>query len=251
MMGNRKLPFGYKMHFGDIVVDPEESQCVRMLFAGYLQGNSYQALAERLQEVGVPYDEGKPWNKNMVARILGDERYIGVTIYPEIIDRPQYDAVIAMRTAKKMELDRSNPQKALRKICNARVTPNVERQVLHMINALIKHPELIHPPEAPAQSQSDLHILQKELEEALSCQPIDEDSAMELIRKIASAEYAAISSAEYETQKIQWLLRNAQCADELDETLLQKCVGSVQVSPQRKASLILKNGQIIKRSALP
>ena len=92
---------------------------------------------------------------------------------------------------------------------------------------------------------------QVHLDEALASQPIDEDEAIELIRAIASAEYAAISSSEYETQKIQWLLRNAECADELDETLLQKCVGRVLVSPQRKASLILKNGQIIERRTLP
>lgn len=250
-MGNRKLPFGYKIRFGDIVIEPEESQCVRMLFVEYLKGNSYQELAERMKEDGVPYDEGKPWNKNMVARILGDERYIGAAIYPAIIDRQQYDAVTAMRTSKKIDIDRSDSQKVLRKICNARVTPHVERQVLHMLNALIKHPELIRIPEAYAQTQSDLPILRKRLDEALACQPIDEDAAMELIRKIASAEYTAISSAEYETRKIQWLLRNAECADELEETLLQKCVRSVQVSPQRKASLMLKNGQIIEGSTLP
>lgn len=249
-MGNRKLPFGYIMKLGDIVVDPKECQCVCMVFNGYLRGDSYKTLAEHLKEDGVPYGEGRLWNKNMVARILGDERYIGVNPYPAIIDKPQFDAVTAMRTSKQVDMDKSDAQKTLRKICNARVTPHVERQVLQMLNALIDHPELVQLPGAPAQSSSDLQTLQKRLDEVLACQPIDEDTARELIRKTASAEYASISSAEYETKKIQRLLLNAERTDELDEILLQKCVRSVLVSPRRKASLILKNGQTIERSVV-
>ena len=36
--------------------------------------------AEYMQGTGVPYEEGKKWNINMIARILSDERYITAAI---------------------------------------------------------------------------------------------------------------------------------------------------------------------------
>lgn len=49
-MGNRKQPFGYRMEFGDIVVDPKESEVVRYIFRQYLIGYSFKALAEDLEQ---------------------------------------------------------------------------------------------------------------------------------------------------------------------------------------------------------
>ena len=69
-MGNRKQPFGYKMEFGEIVPQPREAEAVQSIYQQYLAGASFNQLAEQLQTEGVPYDADKPWNKNMVARIL-------------------------------------------------------------------------------------------------------------------------------------------------------------------------------------
>lgn len=47
-------------------------------------------LTEALRQQDVPYDEGRLWNKNMVARILADTRYTGEKGYggqfKEILD---------------------------------------------------------------------------------------------------------------------------------------------------------------------
>lgn len=77
MASNRKQPFGYRMEFGEYTLHPAEAETVRWIYQTYLAGASYQELVEALQERGVAYDEGKLWNKNMVARILEDKRYIG------------------------------------------------------------------------------------------------------------------------------------------------------------------------------
>ena len=76
-MGNRKLPFGYKMVVGEIVVHPQEAQAVQGIYARYLAGASFNDITDHLKEKGPPYDADKPWNKNMVARILEDNRYAG------------------------------------------------------------------------------------------------------------------------------------------------------------------------------
>ena len=76
-MGKRKQPFGYKMKLGEIVPQTQEAEAVRSIYLQYLAGASFKQLAEQLQTEDVPYDEDKSWNKNMVARILEDDRYIG------------------------------------------------------------------------------------------------------------------------------------------------------------------------------
>ena len=73
-MGNRKLPFGYKMVMGEIVIHPQEAQAVQGIYARYLAGASFNDITDHLKEKGPPYDADKPWNKNMVVRILEDGR---------------------------------------------------------------------------------------------------------------------------------------------------------------------------------
>ena len=84
-MGNRKLPFGYKMVMGEIVIHPQEAQAVQGIYARYLAGASFNDITDHLKEKGPSYDVDKLWNKNMVARILEDTRYTGQSGYPAII----------------------------------------------------------------------------------------------------------------------------------------------------------------------
>ena len=47
-MGNRKLPFGYKMVMGEIVVHPQEAQAVQGIYARYLAGASFNDITDHL-----------------------------------------------------------------------------------------------------------------------------------------------------------------------------------------------------------
>ena len=76
-MGNRKQPFGYKMSQGEIVIQESEAKLVQGIFRRYIAGESLNELTEALRQQDIPYDEGRLWNKNMVARILADTRYTG------------------------------------------------------------------------------------------------------------------------------------------------------------------------------
>lgn len=78
------------MEFGEYTPHPAEAETVRWIYQTYLAGASYQELVEALQERGIAYDEGKLWNKNMVARILEDKRYSGTDRYPAILPEEQY-----------------------------------------------------------------------------------------------------------------------------------------------------------------
>ena len=95
-MGNRKQPFGYKMALGEIVIQEAEARLVQKIFRRYIAGESLNELTEALRQQDIPYDEGRLWNKNMVARILADIRYTGEKGYPKLIDE---DQLIAIRGA--------------------------------------------------------------------------------------------------------------------------------------------------------
>ena len=76
-MGNRKLPFGYRMEAGEITVCEPEANLVRCVFDRYVLGDSYTELTAMLKKQPILYQSDKLWNKNMVARMLEDSRYIG------------------------------------------------------------------------------------------------------------------------------------------------------------------------------
>ena len=98
-MGNRKQPFGYRVVMGEIALHPQESKLVEYIFQQYLAGATYNTLVEELREQSIPYDEGKLWNKNMVARILEDSRYTGERGYPPVIDREALEKALEKRSS--------------------------------------------------------------------------------------------------------------------------------------------------------
>ena len=81
-MGNRKLPFGYQMRVGEIIRNEPEAKAVQDIFLQYTIGASLKEIAAQMSKTGPVYDEGKSWNKNMVARILENSKYTGADSYP-------------------------------------------------------------------------------------------------------------------------------------------------------------------------
>ena len=81
-MKNRKLPFGYALHGGEIVINQSEADAVGDVFRLYTGGTSLSGITEKLRSSEISYDAGRLWNKNMVSRILGDRRYVESTVYP-------------------------------------------------------------------------------------------------------------------------------------------------------------------------
>lgn len=94
MAWQRIIPFGYRMSQGEIVIEPQEAEAIRDIFRQYLNGASLNRIAEEMTRRGVRYHErAGSWNKNMVHRILENERYLGDGGYPCIIDSETYVAV--------------------------------------------------------------------------------------------------------------------------------------------------------------
>lgn len=246
-MEKRKLPFGYKMAIGKITIEQEESKIVQKLYQGYIVGSSLRDLTEKLQQQKVLYKSGKVWNKNMVSRILQDTRYLGNTGYPPIITEVQFQKAKEKRAGKSYPIQKSEAQKALRKLFGSPVSKEVEQSVADMLNSLAKKPERIQA-KSP-KTDTAISRTQAELKSKLEQQPVDEAKARALIFQLAAEQYEALGNQEYETERLRRLFSGIHCVAELNADLLKNAVSEIIVT-HKTVSLKLKNGQIIERSDL-
>ena len=246
-MGNRKLPFGYQMRMGEIVRNEPEAKAVQDIFLQYTLGASLKEIAEQMRKTGPTYDEGKSWNKNMVARILENVKYTGADDHPKLVDINLFEAAAAKRQTKQRLPERTPAQKALKRVCSKLPTPEIEQQVTRLLGRLVEQPERITQPQkepTPIRSAS-----QAELDDILNTQPLDEDAARSLICKLAQEQYDAIGNEEYETERLRRLFTAFEYTAELNAELLQSTVSAVLVTRQ-VVRLQLKNGQIIGKDDL-
>ena len=246
-MGNRKLPFGYQMRMGEIVRNEPEAKAVQDIFLQYTLGASLKEIAEQMSKTGPSYDEGKSWNKNMVARILENAKYIGTDGYPKLVDIKLSGAAAEKRQTKQCLPERTPAQKALKRICSKTPTPEIEQRVTHLLGRLAEQPERITQPERT--SKPTYTNTQAELDDVLDTQLLDEDAARSLICKLAQEQYDTIGNKEYETERPRRLFTAFECTAELNAELLQSTVSAVLVTRQT-VRLQLKNGQIIGKDDL-
>lgn len=247
-MENRRLPFGYQLHNGTIQTQTKESGCVRWIFLTYLEGASLGEIASELNiRREIPYNNTADWNKNMIDRILQDHRYSGDALYPEIISEELYQAVQRQRDARSHTKRQSPAQRMIRIMGGGRVSKAVEAGVLATMNHLIKSPDTVQCPEPSSPDQTQRFRANRELDMVMVQQPIDEDRAAELIKRIAEAEYDLIDNNEYETERLQRIFRSAEPMEELSADLLQKTVAEISVE-KKTIQLTLKNNQIIEVS---
>ena len=244
---NRKQPFGYGMERGKVVIHTEECTWVKHLYREYNTGVPMRELAEYMQGTGVPYEEGKKWNINMIARILSDERYIGADGYPEIITEDMLLAAAEKREKKAPAVQRTEAQKVLRRKCGCRVTPHIEHEVLYLLNTLAGNPERIDVPKGQERPNTKLEILQSELTIMMEKLPVDEKQAREKLIEVTVAMYEAVDPREYETHRMKKVFGNEQRRSELDAYLISQNVSAVMVESTGKVRVKLKNNQILER----
>lgn len=244
---NRVLPFGYKMEFGRVVIFLEEASRVTYLFDQYLLGASYKGLSDEMNGYGIRYDGEKPWNKNMIARILQDCRYIGDSGFPKIIEPSVYQHSEEKRRKKATAPEKSEVQKVLRRKCGCRITAHMEHEVLYLLNHLAAHPEQIATPDPPKAPPERLKELKSELDELIRQLPVDEERAWEVLQEVAVAMYEAMDPREYETQRMRRIFQKEEPRSELDAKLIAANISAVMVDSNGNVKIRLKNDQTIER----
>lgn len=247
-MGKRKLPFGYAMENGDVKAEAKEFGCVNWIYMTYHAGASLQEIASELNTRGsVHYDTDKPWNKNMIDRIIQDQRYTGDALYPEIVPEVLYHAVQRRREERRGVSKQTEAQKMIRILGGGKAEETLEANILAAMNHLIRNPEAIQVPASAPPDHTHHFRAQRELEAVMNRQPIDEERAAELIRARAEAAYDLIGDDEYETERLRRIFRQAEPIEELSAELLRKTVASIGVALKR-VTLTLKNNQTIEVS---
>ena len=104
----RTILYGYEMTDGNLVICQSEASVVREVYDRYIAGETFQKIADSLTERGVTYFmDNKVWNKNHIARMIGDKRYVGEEDYPPIITVDINDEALMIkerRSSTKAEL---------------------------------------------------------------------------------------------------------------------------------------------------
>lgn len=68
---------GYRLVDGVLQIVPEEAEIVRMIFADFLSGMGKNAIARKLNQMGITSLNNNVWRDNSVYSILKNEKYTG------------------------------------------------------------------------------------------------------------------------------------------------------------------------------
>lgn len=245
---------------------------MRMIFDRYIAGISYDRLASELNGQDVPYIPGKRWNKNMVARILQDGRYLGGSTYPQIITpesfqcaraaKPDVSGTRACTEIKDIRIlarcglchgPMHRQRKNYWRCPHCMDSPasikddHLIQCVDQLLRRLCKQPDIAVP--APADAGNEVvQCAQDSFSQEMDKPKFDEGAAKSATLALASAQFNALDSSDYETMRIQYILGQSKPCDGLDTDLLRQVVSAILILPNGVVSLQLKNSQIMERS---
>lgn len=106
-MMQRHMPIGYKMVDGKIQIDETKEKVVKKVFKDYLSGVSTYGLAKELTAMGLLNANNKPsWNHGSIGKILENTKYLGDDLYPQMIEKEQFEQVQNRRKERCQTLGR-------------------------------------------------------------------------------------------------------------------------------------------------
>ena len=121
-MSKRKLLYGYQIQNGELTVVKAEAAVVARVASLYLEGLSYQKLADLLNQEHIPFSKEVPvWDKHKVKRLLENPRYTGQNGYPGILDTETFQCV----QSRIQEKQRNRHQKRNARFSSCRIAYTV------------------------------------------------------------------------------------------------------------------------------
>lgn len=268
MAKNRTIPFGYCMKNGEITTEPKEVYAVVAIFDEYLNGKSLSEIANLMQYENIRYSEDSDyWNKNMVKRIIENEKYLGNDTYPQIIAENIFKQANEKRVRKATRLNLiSDDLQELRNrtYCSecghrfSRIGGNSKYEhwdcrnpdcyrleyrltdqmiigaVLNVLNSAIANPSLL-------ESGGDISIYsptadivrqQNEINRMTDSGHIDFDRVKAEIFRLAEMKYDCCSynDSPQKTEELKSLLQNNEQLNTLDIGLFKSCVSKIWIS---------------------
>lgn len=216
----RNIPFGYQMENGIITLHPAESEAVKNIFTAYLNGQSLLQIANSLNERSIEYMPGVTgWNKARLKRIIDDSR------------TPHKEKWICRSCGMAIKISDDQLLAA----------------ITECTNAIIAAPTLLHH-ESPQADQPPASLrMRNEIGRMLDSTVIDKDSLKNRIFECASLVYSELDTAERITEHLRAVFENTKPLSCYHPRLMEQTVSAVILHTDQTVSLILKNGQEIRK----
>lgn len=284
MPKNRTIPFGYCMRNGKIITGLTESKAVVRIFEEYLNGSSLLQIAKLMESEKIRYTaDSDHWNKNMVKRIIENEKYLGNGKYPQIIDGETFKIANKKRVQKATSvcvISEDLQEIRSRTYClecghrlsriggNCRCekwdcrNPDCYRleyqltdkmiivALLIVLNTAIANPNLLESDSEISMYSPTTDVIRKqnEISQMLDSAQPDFDRIKSEILRLAELKYDCCTYNEnpQKTEEIKALLENYEQLNTLDIGLFKACVSRIWISHFFTIEVEFINGVIIK-----
>lgn len=284
-MKNRRFPYGYEMQNGLIVICLKEADTVKQIFSQYLNGKNLKNIAERLTENQIEFLPGEyGWNKSRIKRMIEDERYIGDDTYPAIIDKDIFQKANFEKNSRRTNISpvvtaekKLLTHKVICADCGRRLFHNtdsrlknsekwfcknedckfsvymtvaeLEHEITEILNLLISTPNFTEYEETDIQAEPSLEIIrmENEIERQFESIDFDKNEIQNMILQCATKKYDAYKGVRHITDRLKADFENRSPLSAFNTDLFERTVSAVIIDKNKKVSLKLKNGKIIRK----
>ena len=272
------------MKKGEIIAEPTESQAVKDIFKLYLDGKSMSEIARQMSISQISYNGITfDWNKNMVKRILENEKYLGKDGYPALIDSETFYRANARKKIKATSVNEiSEELKIIRSLTyctecghrlsriggntqtdkwdcrniecsrfNYRLTDNMIKDILlHILNAVIANPDLLDTDSEISAYTTNIKVKcqQNEINRLMDNPEIDSEKVKTEILRLAELKYDCCTYDEspQKTEYLKELLSDREQLNIIDYDLLKSCVSRILIGHFYTIEIEFINGVTIK-----
>ena len=272
------------MQKGEIIAEPTVNQAVKDIFKLYLDGKSMSEIARQMSISQISYNGITfDWNKNMVKRILENEKYLGKDGYPVLIDSETFYRANARKKSKATSVNEiSEELKIIRNLSyctecghrlsrfggntqtdkwdcrnpecsrfNYRLTDNMIKDILlHILNAVIANPDLLDTDSEISAYTTNIKVKcqQNEINRLMDNPQIDTEKAKTEILKLAELKYECCTYDEgpQKTEYLKELLSGKEQLNIIDYDLLKSCVSRILIGHFYTIEIEFINGVTIK-----
>ena len=272
------------MQKGEIIAEPTESQAVKDIFKLYLDGKSMSEIARQMSISQISYNGITfDWNKNMVKRILENEKYLGKDGYPVLIDNETFNHANARKKSKATSVNEiSEELKIIRSLTyckecghrlsriggntqtdkwdcrnpecsrfNYRLTDNMIKDILlHILNAVIANPDLLDTDSEISGYTPSIKVKcqQNELNRLMDNPQIDSEKVKTEILRLAELKYdcCVYNDSPQKTEYLKELISGREQLNTLDIDLLKSCVSRILIGHFYTIEIEFINGITIK-----
>ncbi len=284
MKKNRSIPFGYTMQKGEIIAEPTEKKAVKYIFELYLEGKSMSEIARmmsisQISYNGITFD----WNKNMVKRILENEKYLGKDGYPALIDNETFYRANSRKKSRATSVNEIGEElKIIRSLThckecghrlsrlggniqtdkwdcrnpectrfNYRLTDNMIKDVLlYILNAVIANPDLLNTDSEISSYEPGIEVKcqQNEINRLMDNAQIDTEKTKTEILKLAELKYECCTYDEgpQKTEYLKELICGKEQLKAIDYDLLKSCALRILIGHFYTIEIEFINGVTIK-----